>query len=217
MEGLLENLHLYEIVLLFLGVFLFMILSGALIYYVIKKEEIKKLLLFFMIPIIMIGYPSIQEIQFENALGALMINKEKVKENPNDSVAKEKIEKLILKVEDRVKSARDIAMLSEAYLLIEKPEKAIVYADKALAKENTIVKGKEAPSTQDKIIRDHRIKTLKDYKVIATLQEDIKSNKISVNDTAQIKLRLKNTTVPNAKLNYINKMYLTKTSNKTGN
>ena len=208
MKGLLENLHLHEIVLLFLGVFLFIILSGALIYYVVKREEIKKLLLFFMLPIIMIGYPSIKEFQFNSALGDLSFYKEQIRENPNDSTAKVKMEKLILKVADRVHSPKDIAEISEAYLLLDKPQKAIVYADKALAKESTIVKEKEIPSAKDKNSSDERINILKDYKKIATLQEDLKSNKISLQDTAKINQRLKSISTTKSTTNTIN--YFTK-------
>lgn len=228
MKGLLENLHLYEIVLLFLGVFLFIILSGALIYYVVKREEIKKLLLFFLIPIIMIGYPSIQEFQFNSALGDLSFYKEKIIENPNDAEAKVKMEKLILKVADRVKSPKDIAEISEAYLLLDKPQKAIVYADKALAKESTIVKEKATPSDQDKINKDEVINSVKVYKKLATLEEDINSNKISVNDTAKIKQRLEsisatntstisNSSTKSSTLKYYSNKYLTKSNTKVGN
>jgi hypothetical protein len=66
MKELLDGLLLYEITLLMLGVFLFLILSIGLLYYIIKKEQIAKLLFFFFIPIVMIGYPSITQITRSN-------------------------------------------------------------------------------------------------------------------------------------------------------
>lgn len=66
MKDLFDGLLLYEITLLMLGVFLFLILSIGLLYYIIKKEQIAKLLFFFFIPIVMIGYPSITQITRSN-------------------------------------------------------------------------------------------------------------------------------------------------------
>jgi len=66
MKELLDGLLLYEITLLMLGVFLFLILSIGLLYYIIKKEQTAKLLFFFFIPIVMIGYPSITQITRSN-------------------------------------------------------------------------------------------------------------------------------------------------------
>jgi len=205
MYALFNNLYIYEIVLLFLGVFLFMILSGSFIYYIIKGKEIKKLLFFFMIPIVMIGYPSIQEIQIEKDKIAIVKYKEQIRENPNDSTAIAKTEELIKKLESRATNPEDIAKISEAYLLIEKPEKAIAFADKALEKE-------ENNSTEKKKIdQKKRINTLMEYKKIANFQKDLKANKISIKDTFQIKKRLNNFTVINGKTQqYLNKKYFPK-------
>jgi hypothetical protein len=62
---LLEGLLLYEVVLLVLGVILFAALVGILIYSVIKKRSIVPLLLFFLIPVVMIGFPAIQKVRFD--------------------------------------------------------------------------------------------------------------------------------------------------------
>ncbi len=200
MDKLFGNLYLYEIVLLFLGAFLFMILCGALVYYVVKHQNIKKLLFFFAIPIIMIGYPSIQEIQIESDKIAIKKFKERIRENPNDSVALKQTEILIGKLESRAKTTEDIAVISEAYLLLEKPDKAIVLADKAINKEKN--------STTNKTT-DKNLKTLVDYKKAAEFQKDIKTNKISTQDTVQIKSRLQKMKSLNSKtLQYFNKKYI---------
>lgn len=214
MEALFNNLYIYEIVLLFLGVFLFMILSVSFVYYIIKGKEIKKLLFFFMISIIMIGYPSIQEIQIEKDKIAITKYKEQIRENPNDSLAIEKTEELIGSLEGRAKTTKDIARISEAYLLLEKPDKAIVLANKAISKENNNLEEErkaEESIEKDEIKNKNWIITLASYKKAAVLQKDIKSNRVSIKDTSQIKKRLKNIHALNNKTQqYLNKKYLSK-------
>ncbi|WP_378176248.1 hypothetical protein [Aquimarina sp. SS2-1] len=132
MKTLLNDLHLYELILLFLGVFLFLILSAGLVYYIIKKEEIKKLLLFFPIPVLMIGYPSIKEITISNDKIAFSKYQEEFIQNPNDTTAKQKFAKVTEKLESRVKTPEDIVKISKAKLLLDKPEEAIKYASRAI-------------------------------------------------------------------------------------
>ncbi len=135
MKGLFDNLLLYEIVLLFLGVFLFLLLSFALIYYIIKKEEIKKLLLFFALPIVMIAYPSIQQISISSDKFELSKYQEAYIENPNDSVAKQKLEDLSAKLEKRAETPEENIQISKTKLLLGNPNEAIIYANKAIVKQ----------------------------------------------------------------------------------
>jgi len=135
METILNDLHLYELVLLFLGIFLFLILSAGLLYYIIKKEEIKKLLLFFPIPILMIGYPSVKEVSISSDKIAFSKYQEEYIQNPNDTVAKHKLEELTGKLEERAHTPEDIIQISKAKLLLGNTIEAIEYADKALETE----------------------------------------------------------------------------------
>ncbi|MBL4604879.1 MAG: hypothetical protein JKY02_04240 [Flavobacteriaceae bacterium] len=212
MDALFNNLFIYEIILLFLGVFLFMILSISFVYYIIKGKEIKKLLFFFMIPIIMIGYPSIQEIQIEKDKIAFTKYKERIKENPNDSIAIEKTEELVEKLESRASTPKDMAQISEAYLLLDKPEKAIVLADKAIAKEKSnLTEESVGKDPVNEINKKSWVTTLVGYKEAATLQKDIKTNRISIQDTFQIKKRLNDIDALNSNTRkYLNKKYLSK-------
>ena len=91
---LFNNLYLYEIVMLFLGVFLFVLLCAGLVYYIIKKDDIKKLLYFFVIPIVMIGYPSIQEIEIEKDKFALIKYTDRVLEDPDDAEAQKELQRV---------------------------------------------------------------------------------------------------------------------------
>jgi len=155
-----ENLYLYEKVLLFLGIFLFLILSGGLVYYIVKKQEIKKLFLFFILPIIMIAYPSIQEIIIQDGIVNIKKYKEQVQNNPNSEEAKQDLEKAILELEPRAESNEKIAQeVSEAYILLEKPDRAIDMSNEILRFENqsnnkVFLEIKEAAMLQKEIIEN---------------------------------------------------------------
>jgi hypothetical protein len=136
MKELFDGLLLYEITLLMLGVFLFLILSIGLLFYIIKKEQVKKLFFFFIFPIIMIGYPSIKEVSISKDRITLTKHQEDYMENPRDSVAKQKVEEYTAKLEKRASSPEDIVQISKSYLLLGESRKATSLADKALEKED---------------------------------------------------------------------------------
>jgi len=225
MEKLFENLFLYEIVLLFLGVFLFMILCSALVYYVLKKEDIKKLLYFFTVPIIMIAYPSIQEIQIENDKLAIVKYQNEVKNNPDDDKAKEQLAEVTVKLEKRASTPADMAVISESYLLLEKPEKAISFANKAINidKKEMDTKPPSDGTTPVKDLKDNkivenRVKTLQGIKEMASIQKDIKIDSTLLKDSVRLKLRIQKVeTINPSTKQYFNQKYTTRklsTTNK---
>lgn len=137
MNGIFSGLLLYEVVLLILGVFLFLILSIGLMYYIIKKEQFKKLLSFFAIPIIMIGYPSIKEVSISKDRILLTKYQEEYIDNPTDSTAREKVAEYTTKLESRASNAEDLVQISRSKLLLGDHNEAAELADKAIAKEST--------------------------------------------------------------------------------
>lgn len=137
MKELFDGLLLYEITLLLLGVILFLILSVGLLYYIIKKEQIAKLLFFFFIPIVMIGYPSITQITISNDKIELSKLHHQVMENPDDTVAVQKMEQLTEKLEKRASTSDDLVQVSTSNLLLGNNERATTLAEKALTKDST--------------------------------------------------------------------------------
>ncbi len=137
MNYLFDGLNLYEIIMLVLGVFLFFILSIGLLYYIIKKEQFGKMLLFFVIPIIMIGYPSIKEISISNNKILLSKYQKDLIENPENTDARVKVEELTEKLEGRARKSEDIVQISCSKLLLGKMDEAAVLAEKAIAKDAT--------------------------------------------------------------------------------
>jgi hypothetical protein len=71
--SLFDGLYPYEVVLLILGALFFLLLAVLLVLLVVRGKPYTGMLAFFAIPIVMIGYSSIQEITFQD--GAVTIQK----------------------------------------------------------------------------------------------------------------------------------------------
>lgn len=85
---LLDGILLYELILMILGAMLALAGIFILIYGVLKKEtNVPLLVTIFLVAIIMIGFPAIKSIEFQE--GVLRIEKEskKLEENPRDTAA----------------------------------------------------------------------------------------------------------------------------------
>jgi tetratricopeptide (TPR) repeat protein len=130
---LFEGLLFYEIVLLGLGVLLFLVLLFLLIYSIIKKKDIKVLTLFFVISIIMIGYPSIQKIKFDNGVVEIEKRTKELEQNPADATAQQELEKRLAEIEQRpISNPTTFVKLAEAKAAIGDTIKAFDYFDSAL-------------------------------------------------------------------------------------
>lgn len=207
MKSFLDNLHLYEIVLLFLGIFLFVILSVGLAYYIIKKEEFKKLLFFFPISIIMIGYPSIQEIRVEKDKITIIKYMDKVLENPNDIEVHEELARITKKLEKRASTPEDLKVVSVANLLLGNSEKVIELADKVIDKRT---ENKPEPR-EDSITKNTNIKTFTEIRKLAILQNDFKKDSTILIDTMLFKQQLEKIPWDNPEIkDYLNKTTITK-------
>ncbi len=208
METIFDNLYLYEIVLLFLGAFLFAILCMGLVYYILKKEDVKKLLYFFPIAIIMIAYPSIKEIQIGNNKIAMKENVEQLLANPDDTEARKELENITEKLEKRASSVKDLKALSEANLLLGNSDKAIDLTNKAIEKKQeistkigeSVERNRDTNSTaiSDKK-GDVSLATLTNMREVAIIQKDVKRNPTIIEDTAKLKQQIKNTSWNNPK------------------
>jgi len=68
-----RGLYPGEVVLLILGIVLFVVLVIAFFYQLTHQRSLPALLGFFILPVVMIGYPAITSIQYEN--GVLTVQK----------------------------------------------------------------------------------------------------------------------------------------------
>lgn len=129
--NLFEGLIFYEIVLLCLGVLFFFVLLFVLIYFVVKNRPIKAVIPLFLVSVVMISFPGIQKIRFDN--GVIEIEKltQEVEQNPGDSAAKKELANKLSKIENRpVLNPLTIKKLEKAFTAIGDTRKATILKDK---------------------------------------------------------------------------------------
>lgn len=128
-----DGLFFHEFILLVLGVLLFITLLIILIVFVIQKRQLKELILLFLLPVLMIGYPSIQKIVYDN--GVLSIEKYAT-EMANDSTDSDQRSKLEMKlkiIERRPTMNYNTLMeFGKAQAILGDTVKAEKFIDKAL-------------------------------------------------------------------------------------
>src|SRR5580765_5261028 len=149
------GLHSYEIILLLLGGILFLVLIFALIWYITKNKKITPLLPFFLIPIVMIGYPSIQSVTYDNGKIAVAKNSTEVKNNPSDSMARKQLQESIQNL-DSSRTEKDTAALlaiAEAHQALGNYDTALIYVNKSLAIDPTNAKALQIRSAIENSIR----------------------------------------------------------------
>ena len=132
----LEGLLLHEIIFLFLGILLFLVLLFVLVYLVLNKRAIKSLPFFFVIPILMIGWPSVEKIKFSGALGDLEIALRNLEANPSDSAAQAEVRVRIAEIEKRpVSSPTTLLTLADARAAVGDTTEALTYVTRVLEDE----------------------------------------------------------------------------------
>ncbi len=129
----LDGLHSYEIILLILGILFFVVLLAALIYLVVKNRSIKNLPLFFLFPVLMIGYPSIQNFKLGNDWIYVEKVKERITQNPDDSIAKADLNQKLKVLESRpIKNQKFLETIAEAEAAVGDSLKALEISEEIL-------------------------------------------------------------------------------------
>lgn len=120
---LINGLYLYEVVLLVLGIVLFLVLIIAFAVLVMRERPYSKLLSFFLLPIVMIGYPSIESVEFNNDMFRLAKKTHNLERNPTDNQLRKMVEsdlaavsgRIVVKPDTNIKLARaELALGNEA-------------------------------------------------------------------------------------------------------
>jgi hypothetical protein len=150
-----DGLLLYEWVLLVLGIVLFVVLVIGFFYQLKRKQSIVALLGFFLLPIAMIGYPSIQSIQYKD--GLLGINKtvQDLQAAPADANLRSTLEKQVAKLNERpTTDAGSLTVLASADYALGHEQQAVMKLQQAL-KVNP--NQPEARQLQEKIATQDRL------------------------------------------------------------
>jgi hypothetical protein len=125
MRGVTDGLYLGEVVLLALGVVLFFVLIFAFIYNLRRQRSLKPLFAFFLVPIVMIGYPTIKSVQYKD--GAVTLDKmtRELAENPADTKLRDALDEKVKEVAPRVaNSPTDAVKLARAQFDLGHEEEA---------------------------------------------------------------------------------------------
>ena len=131
--GLFEGLKGFEIILAGLGIVLFVVLLFILVYSVLQDRPLKYVLPFFLIPIVMIGFPAIKKIQFGNNVIELKEAIATLEDNPNDSEAFSSLQNNLSRIEQFPNlSAGTIYDLAIAKAVLGDNDAAYALADSAM-------------------------------------------------------------------------------------
>lgn len=161
-----EGLYFYELILLMLGIILFITMLIILIVYAVKGRSFKGLLAFFILPIIMIGFPSYQKISFDNGVITAEKYAMQLNADPADSTLRNKLQETLNNIEDRpVTEPSTLLKISKAALSAGDTVKAVKLAEDVL---------KKKPNSQEaqQLIKRYNTPRIKVEKSINDLQEN---------------------------------------------
>ncbi len=128
-----QGLYPGEVVLLIAGIVLLGLFIFAFLYQLLHQRSITALLGFFVIPIICIGYPSIESIQYKD--GVLTVNKatDQLVDHPENPQARAALEQKIQLLAPRIaNSPADAATLAKAQFALGHEADAAQNLEKAL-------------------------------------------------------------------------------------
>jgi hypothetical protein len=117
-EKLTDGLRLYEVILLMMGVIMFLALVVILIVYASQRRTLKPLLIFFLIPLLMLVWPSIAKIKIDGEGADIQTKLAAVEKNPTPQNKKE-LQDAVDKIEDRnVKDPAVLRKIAMAHYLL---------------------------------------------------------------------------------------------------
>jgi hypothetical protein len=132
--ALFDGLYLYEVVLLICGVVFFVALLAAFLRKVFLNQEYKNLLAFFVLPIAMIGFPSIKSIQVKDGMVEIDKTTHDLQSKPQDQQTRAALQSQVLKIEARpFKDPTVLATLARAQFALGDENKAESNLNTALA------------------------------------------------------------------------------------
>lgn len=129
-----QGLHVYELILMISGGVLFLALVFALIWNVIKNKSIVSLLPFFLLPVVMIGWPTINSVTYDNGKIEIQKTADELISNPADTVAQKKLELSIASFDTSRAKSDPVALnnISHAYYALGKYDSAGIFNTRAL-------------------------------------------------------------------------------------
>jgi tetratricopeptide (TPR) repeat protein len=129
-----NGLYPWETLMLVAGCLFFLVLLVALIVFVIRNKSITALLPFFVLTIVMIGFPSYQSIQITKDGVTLQKDVDQLKANPTDTALRETVSTQVAKLAARpIQNAGLVTTIASAQVALGDTQSAQTNLDKALA------------------------------------------------------------------------------------
>ncbi len=133
----------YQTVMLIRGIIPFLLAAGLTVFFATTKRSTKPALVLLPFAILMIGFPAVKGFkgfgfQMEMAVNLVQDETAKVEKDPEDSAAKQslraEVDKLEANVTTNTAPAKVAETIAQAHLALGNPERAIKWANAALAK-----------------------------------------------------------------------------------
>lgn len=174
MASLVAQLKFFELVLLGCGVVFFMVITILLIIRSSQGKSLTPLLAFFMIPITMIGFPSIQSIKISKDQVEIAKKTEEVEKNPSDTVATKELEELLRNIDfTRARRSADaLTSIARAHSALGNYDTALAIVDKAINLDEGSSEAQELKS----VVEERRAEKQNFESNIARLREIIGTN-----------------------------------------
>ncbi len=121
-----EGLYPYEKLLAVLGTALFVVLAVVLLVYVFQRRGVSTLLPFFLLPVVMIGFPGIQKVSYEN--GKLELEKALAgfERSSNDSASRAQLRASVEKIAPRTATDPKASLTAaRAFAKLGEPDRAL--------------------------------------------------------------------------------------------
>ncbi|MEO0085832.1 MAG: hypothetical protein ABIK37_04300 [candidate division WOR-3 bacterium] len=119
---ILDGLHLYELILLILGILLFILAAVLLVIQILRHRDARVLIPLFAIAVLMIGFPGIKSINFGDMKAELKSLSVRLEADPGDSLARQRAALIIARMEARPVSSDDTRRLIDHVRLILREE-----------------------------------------------------------------------------------------------
>jgi len=115
---LIDGLHLYEVILLILGVLLFVLAAVLLVTQVLRHRDAKVLIPLFAIAAAMIGFPGTKSLSFGEMKAELKTLSARLEADPGDSLARAEAGNILARMEKQPVAREDTRLLMERVRLV---------------------------------------------------------------------------------------------------
>lgn len=155
---LFDGLYLYEVVMLVLGIFLFVVLVLALVYQLMHKRSMAGLLAFFVVSIVMMGYPSIKSVQVQKDGVNIEKTARDLQANPDKAEVRSQLQQQVSQISDRpISNPTTLTSLATAQFALGNDKAAEQIVQKALQTDPMAAGAREL---QNKIVAVQKLDTL---------------------------------------------------------